>query len=500
VYVDANENGAQDQGEAGYQGTTITFSAVWYQITTGADGKYAFYLNPIDNFITVSVSVPPGYEATTTNPYQGWVNAGEGMTLIVNFGIAPVPYYSISGKIFNDVNGDEKSAGDANYTGNFTVSSTGGTVTYPQPAGNYLITSLPAGQYTITFSVSPTDNWGFTYPPYNVGCPLADKNCLGVKVGNACSAPGTSEAVCDEIGNISNLNAGVTSIKDPWFQSTGADIRWDSGFNNPLPSSDAYASVPGTGGTPGIIFSGRLTPNFGAGKASQNPFNWQVGNPAYPEVFTQTHSLIPTSYRFLAETAQSSGIIPTDLVDKCGAGGIYDCSLDVSLPHGIYKAEGNLTINANYTFGANQNFIILINGNLNIKGKITVPVGSTAIFSAKGNITVNKEIGETASTVCIAATHQGCSIEGLYSADGTFTADGTNSCPVIDKRLNIAGSVIANAGRGIWGPTGTFVNQRTLCAGNTANPSVSFIERPDFMLNYPSFVKQIPRFWREVAP
>jgi hypothetical protein len=84
----------------------------------------------------------------------------------------------------------------------------------------------------------------------------------------------------------------------------------------------------------------------------------------------------------------------------------------------------------------------------------------------------------------------------LYSADNDFIADGANSCPAADLRLNIGGSVVANAGRS----NGTFVNNRDLCAGNSSNHSVSFIERPDFMLNYPHFVKQNIRVWQEVAP
>ena len=132
----------------------------------------------------------------------------------------------------------------------------------------------------------------------------------------------------------------------------------------------------------------------------------------------------------------------------------------------------------------------MINGNLNINEEIHIPIGSTAIFSAKGNITVNKGIGEPASS--IAPT-----IEGLYSADGNFVADGNKNCSLTsDLRLNVGGSVIANAARG----GGTFVNNRDLCAGNASFPSVSFIERPDFILNYPNLVQQTTRAWQEVAP
>ena len=156
---------------------------------------------------------------------------------------------------------------------------------------------------------------------------------------------------------------------------------------------------------------------------------------------------------------------------------------------------GNLTLNGggpapSYTFPNNQNYVILINGNLNINEKIHVPSSSTVIFSAKGDIIVNETVGEISSSTSP-------TIEGLYSADRHFIAGAElNNCPTADLRLNIAGSVVANAGR----TNGTFQNNRDLCAGNLANPSVTFIERPDFILNYPDLTKFNLRHWREVAP
>ena len=378
----------------------------------------------------------------------------------------PVPLYSISGRIFNDANGNGKSSGDSNYTGSVAISRSPNLGSFASFGGNYSFTELPQGQYAITFSGLP-QGLIFTYP----------FSSLIVAVGPGCSYPITSEASCS--GNsIFNLNAGVTNLADAWFQSIGSDMRWDSGFTNTLPQNK-YASILGTGGMPGIIFSGTSTPSFGSGQASQSPFNWKVGSFEHREVFTDTHNLIPTSYRFLLETAQSAGITLTNI-----------STLDSSIQHGIYKVNGDLNLNgSSYTFGPG-NFIILIDGNLNINKKILVPVGSTAIFSAKGNITVNRAIGEPASSTTP-------TLEGLYSADGNFVADGNSNCSITsDLRLNIAGTVVANAGRG----GGTFVNNRDLCAGNAANPSVSFIERPDFLLNYPNLVQQTTRAWQDVAP
>jgi hypothetical protein len=249
-------------------------------------------------------------------------------------------------------------------------------------------------------------------------------------------------------------------------------------FFKPIPPA-TYISVPFAPDIPpGVVFTGASTYN---GQASATPYDWKVGSPNYPEFFTDTHSNIPTSYTFLVSTAQALNIPLTPTIS----------SVDSSIKPGIYvTTDEGLTINSPITFGTG-NFVILVNGDLNINAGITVPVGSTAVFSVKRDITVSKTVGEAASSTS-------STIEGLYSADHSFIADGDRGlyCPTEDKRLNVAGSVIANAGR----QGGAFVNNRSLCADNSTDPSVSFTERPDFMLNYPSFVKQIPRAWQEMAP
>ena len=47
-----------------------------------------------------------------------------------------------------------------------------------------------------------------------------------------------------------------------------------------------------------------------------------------------------------------------------------------------------------YTFPGGGNYIILVNGNLNIDTKITVPTTSTVLFSVSGNITVGSNVGD----------------------------------------------------------------------------------------------------------
>jgi hypothetical protein len=491
-------------------GQKITLSSRAFRDGLSYPGSWDFTSIPTGIY-TVTAAIPTGY---TVSYSYGGINTNSpgnidndsyvsGNSLRINLPsdgnwadiwFKYTPIYSISGEIFNDLNnttGKSFLGLNTAYTkAPVTVVATDASGTISSDINNstgyYSLNNLADGTYTVTFSVASSD-YKFTYPP---------GNSIHITVGSRCSSDNpsfkdeigtaTNEADCS-LGNVENLNAGVTNAADAWIQTTGADIRLDkNNFFKPIPPA-TYISVPFAPDIPpGVVFTGASTYN---GQASATPYDWKVGSPNYPEFFTDTHSNIPTSYTFLVSTAQALNITPTL---------IYSVD-DITNPRIYITSSGGLTIDSHVTFGPG-NFVILVNGDLTIKGKITVPVGSTVVFSVKGDIKIDPAVGEVHGTVCdiTTPTQTGCDIEGLYSADGEFIAGGDRglSCPTEDKRLNVAGSVIANAGR----QGGAFVNNRSLCADNSTDPSVSFTERPDFMLNYPSFVKQIPRAWQEVAP
>lgn len=371
--------------------------------------------------------------------------------------------------------------------------------------------SLLAGQYTVCYNNLPAA-YDMTFPTTT---PIPN---LNVVVGPACS-PGTSNsAICDPpaacksegvgcatgaeccsgvcgVGpylvctkgpppatSIKNANFGIVERPippDPWFQSIGTDMRIDVGLIDliPVTAVPPHASLVGTGGTPGIIFSGRQAADFGVSSQASTP-NWKTGDFSTwkSDVYTASRRSVPTSYGFLLATAQSSGIPLTDIQTPCG-GSLLSCTLPAGFLHGIYIANGDLNLNSyNFTGG---NFIILVNGNLTINGGITVALGSTVVFSARGNVVINRTVLE---------------IEGLYSGDRDFIVEGT--LPGTDSQLNIRGTAVANAALN----GGSFQNQRNLGFANSTTPSVRFVERPDFIVNYPDFVKQSTRVWQEIAP
>ena len=289
-----------------------------------------------------------------------------------------------------------------------------------------------------------------------------------------------------------NINFGITN-STTWFQGVGGDMRLDGGFTDRLPSGKK-ASEDGAGGTPGIVFTGASTAALGSGQASSK--SWLVGGTSYPETVTSTTGRV--SYSYLLARAGTNTI---DIATKCNngsSGNISNCTLPANLARGVYKAEGNLVLNAWSPTGTTAtNFVILAagdgtsTGGLTIKGNIIIPNGFTAVFSAKDNIKVDKTVGETT------ASSTTSNIQGFFSADKDFILESYGGCAIqADRRLNVQGALVANANLG----TGSFQNNRDLCGGNTNNPSLYIVERVDFILNAPAFVRRTPSVWREVPP
>lgn len=521
VYIDSNSNRTQDTGEVAYdKGTTVALSTETfaYGTTTSSTdpdpdqtGKY--YFNNVSPYsfsgsspYTVTLTVPTGYTVTTTNPAETFIPPSN----TVDFGIKLSTIYSISGNVFVDQNKDGvQNGGDSNYTGGITISPNppGATVTYPS-AGNYVINNMSAGQYIISYTSLPS---GYTMTNPLNGPPPS----FSVTVGPGCDVTGSNSASCDLSGNITGLRYGITN-SIPWIQSTSGDITGvnvtnpsGGGITNPIPSGatcGTYTSLVGTGGTPGVIYAGAGSYSFGSGQASQDPpYGWVVGGTTYPDTYIPTTpGLIKTSYSYMLSQASPSNLTPVNIASYCGGGGIASCTLSTSLPNGLYISNGDLTLTgASYIFPANKNFVILVDGKLNIQTGIQVPIGSTAFFTAKSDINVSSSVGNADyRQTCNPITHEGCNLEGYYSTDGSFyvqsldaTGKGLN-CPVADKRLNVAGSIVVNAAL----KGGSFVNQRDLCAGNSECPAFMIVERPDFVLNSPEFLKSPRRIWQEIAP
>lgn len=277
--------------------------------------------------------------------------------------------------------------------------------------------------------------------------------------------------------------------------------------------------------SPGVIFSGPNTPDFGNGQASQDGFNWQVGgipgkSGSYPEDYSGP---IRTSYSYISALLQKNNDSATDLGNNfpgcTNSGGNITCDTNnpawKPLAHTIYIAHGNLTLmtsnpTPSYTFPDikpdGRDYIFLVAGDLTISEEIHVPgnlssdAGETVLFTAGeqsdgtgGNIIIDSSVGSLNNGIADYTPN----LEGWYSADNDFTVEGASSCPdTPDNRLNVAGAIVVNAALG----DGVFDNQRDLCADDATCPVFYIQERPDFTLNAPTFLQIAPRIYQEVAP
>ena len=523
VYLDENRNGTKDGTEPYYASATLTrspgggvSSPVNNECTADASKANVTSCDANPSYSFTELGAGAGgtrYYVTISDLPAGYVLDSATQSLLlgnpgnperngtINFALEPVPTYTISGSVFVDTNKDGvKNGAEVNYTaGSITITSTGGTVSYPA-SGQFTVSNLPAGTYIISYTSLPSE-YSMIYP--TTGPPSQFEVIVGPPSCSTDIAHGSSCLIDD---SIINLNFAIAPA-DPWIQSTCTDIRFDNGFNYYIPSTGtcggaggAYASVTAaTCTTPGIIFSGENNAVFGQGNASQTPYGWVVGGSSYPELFTPSRgNVIRTSYKYMSGKIKQAGLPPTDITGSCGTDGKNPCVLGAGFNNGLYIADGDLIFSGqgtpkSYTF-PEGNYVILVDGKLTIKARIIVQKGSTVTFIVSGDIIIDPSVGNTNIEGFTSTTPH---IEGFYSADGSFIIQGTNNCSVgADKRLNIAGSVVVNAG--LTG--GTFQNQRDLCAGNATCPAFSIQERPDFILNAPDIIKYQNTIYQEVAP
>ncbi|GEM_PF-3999773 len=490
VFIDSDRDGVKDASEGGYNsgGVNIVSITGIGSVPTNANGDYSFTNVTVGTY-AVTLTVPLNYYASTANPINGVIVPPN--KIGQNFGIAPS--LIVSGNVFKDTNKDGIKNGapvEQNYgsaggesQSNIRLSSDGlcsGSVSDVQTvSGAFTFNNVLPGDYFVCYLGSPS-------PDLPAGYSMTTVRTRPVTVVNI---------------NITGVNFGLSNLV-PWFQCIGADCRNDNGLVDKIPSDascGSYASLSGSGGTPGIVFSGDSNPDFGSGQASQNPNNWMAGTTGYPELFTSVRSLvIRTSYNYMLTTANQNGITPTDLSAVCS---LSNCTLPGNLANGVYKADGDLTLlgsgsPTSYTFPSNKNFVILVNGDLTVKTRLIVPPGSTVTFSSSRDIIIDKTVEGVSSSSDATNTN----INGMFSADRSFIIQGNGSSGcgggTMDKRLNIGGSVVVNAGF----LNGSFVNERDICSDSLECPAYSLIERPDFILNAPEFIKHPNFLWQEVAP
>lgn len=236
VFGDTDLSQARDATETGNAGLTVTVSGPTpANTTTDASGNFTFPQLTYGNY-TITVTVPGGYKATTSNPRTITLTSNQ----TASFGLAQV--FTVNGSLFLDNNRNTvDDTGDGNYVGG-TVTFTGpvnttarsgsdGSYSVQLFAGTYNATvALPSGYQASTalntnFSIGPntTINFGII-PLFTIsGSLFEDRNEDGNRgsgdsiekgITVNLSGPTTASTVSDSNGNFrfNNLYAGTYTV------------------------------------------------------------------------------------------------------------------------------------------------------------------------------------------------------------------------------------------------------------------------------------------------
>ena len=148
VYIDSNDNGKLDAGEAGDGGVSITLTGpATKTTTTAANGTYSFTGLTAGSY-TITETVPSGFNATSQQVLANVAVAAPGVTG-ENFGLLSG---SLSGTVYIDeTDSGVLASGDPGIPGvTVTLSGPVNTTTTTGPNGTYSFANLPSGTYTIT--------------------------------------------------------------------------------------------------------------------------------------------------------------------------------------------------------------------------------------------------------------------------------------------------------------------------------------------------------------
>jgi hypothetical protein len=248
VYDDANNNGKLDPGELA--------------TTTNASGVYMFTDVPAGNY-KIREIVPTGWKQITPSNNYGWtftLSAGESATGI-NFGVIPTTGVttgaSISGTVFNDVNGDgiddNGETGlsgwtiydDANNNGKLDP---GELSTKTNASGLYTFTGLTAGNYKIR-AIIPT-GWKQTTPAKGYGWTVTlstDQVLTGKSFGAQTTGSTTTAKGASASGIVFNDANGDKEQDDGETGLSGWTVYIDLNNTGALTSADPTTTTNTSG-------------------------------------------------------------------------------------------------------------------------------------------------------------------------------------------------------------------------------------------------------------
>jgi large repetitive protein len=295
VYNDANNNGAQNAGETGIQGVTVTLTGtdangapVTKTTTTDVNGKYSF-IDLLVGSYTITETQPTafndGIDTNGTPAATGPVTNDSFVTIPVTAGIDGTGYLfgetgtPITGQVYKDVNRDSSNTGDPGIAGvpiTLTGTTSTGTPvslnTVTDANGNYSFPPQPAGTYTITetqpagygSSQNPSNavvisvTAGTPVPPTNFGDTVSslagnvynDKNNNGVQDAGELGIAGVTVTVTGTDANGAVTKTATTDSSGKWIVNDLLSGSYAVAETQPTAYNDGKDAVGLFGATP----------------------------------------------------------------------------------------------------------------------------------------------------------------------------------------------------------------------------------------------------------
>lgn len=232
----------------------------------------------------------------------------------------------------------------------------------------------------------------------------------------------------------------------------------------PATATNPYFSLVGDGGTPGIVTYGTdydfSLSSFDKGETQVSSTNWLVNQSYTPVNYFER-------FNYTLRNATKTAII--DSLDSLTQ---PSCATSPC----IFTIEGNVITapSSPWIIGANEQIIMLVNGNATISSNITITSGGFFSLIVNGTITVDPTVD---------------TLHGIY-VTSTDTAAGMFISSAGTTQLTVKGSVIADR----------FSLLRDLDTLNDTTPGEIFELDPELLFTMPDSLKEAPYIWREVAP
>jgi len=315
--------------------------------------------------------------------------------------------------------------------------------------GSYSLTNLPGGTYAMS---AAKDGYRFE--------------------GLVCN--GTSQLGSFPVPPVrTNINIGISSWADAWFQTQEGDVHGQTGISSPVPDGEYFCkNADYTPGYPGVVSYNGSSADFGSGSVSAPPAEWLAKTSSSKKSYNYFYSLL-------------------------GSPTYIDPPLDgevLSVSDGIVAYSGDIaTPQSGWDVGTNK-AVILTSGKYLIKGKIRIDTanGGSLVVIAQGGIGVSKNLPAPGTL--------NNRLQGIFITDGTFYTsieeDFSLTSAESNKILVVDGTVIANQVElkrdfeALGG--GDYENETT--------PTETFRYDPSLFMNIHPDLWKSAFTWEELAP